>query len=123
MHSNTTLVLGASLKPQRASNQAIHRLVERGFPVVAVGLREGEVAGVSIQKGQPELDNIDTVTLYLGPQNQEAIYEYVENLQPRRIIFNPGTENPVFYQRAKAKGIEVEVACTLVLLSLGQYAN
>jgi len=116
-----TLVLGASLKPSRYSNLAINRLVQHGQPVVAIGLRTGTVAGVAIVKEKESFEAIDTVTLYLNPQRQKEYYEYILALDPQRVIFNPGTENPEFYSLLKEKSIEVEVACTLVLLGTDQY--
>ncbi len=116
-----TLVLGASDNPSRYSNMAINRLVGAGHPVVAVGLKEGEVAGVQIQKGMPVFDDVDTITLYLNPRNQEQYYNYITSLNPKRVIFNPGTENSALFKILREQGIESEVACTLVLLSTGQY--
>lgn len=116
-----TLVLGASLKPSRYSNLAINRLVDNKHPVEAVGLREGEVAGVAITTEKENFENIDTVTLYLNPKRQEEYYDYIVSLQPNRVIFNPGTENPAFYELLKKNNIESEVACTLVLLASNQY--
>lgn len=116
-----TLVLGASLKPSRYSNLAINRLVNNNHPVEAVGLREGEVAGVEITTEKEKFENIDTVTLYLNAKRQEEYYDYIISLKPNRVIFNPGTENPEFYNLLKESNIEVEVACTLVLLASNQY--
>lgn len=116
-----TLVLGASLKPSRYSNLAINRLINNDHPVEAIGLRKGEVAGVSISTEKEEFDSIDTVTLYLNPKRQEEYYNYIVSLKPKRVIFNPGTENPEFYKILKENNIESEVACTLVLLGTNQY--
>ncbi len=116
-----TLVLGASANPSRYSYMAINALTRREHPVVAVGLKEAEVAGVKIQTKQVPFTNVDTVTLYLNPQRQKEYYNYILGLEPKRVIFNPGTENPEFYQLLRANGVEVEVACTLILLSSGQY--
>ncbi|MDX1462572.1 MAG: CoA-binding protein [Marinirhabdus sp.] len=116
-----TLVIGASLKPNRYSNIAIHRLVGYGHPVQAIGLRQGEVAGVSISTEKEPFKSIDTVTLYLNPARQKEYYEYVIGLEPNRVIFNPGTENPEFYTLLRNAGIDVDVACTLVLLASNQY--
>ena len=116
-----TLVIGASLKPSRYSNIAIKRLVHHGQPTVAIGLREGEVEGVSIEKDRPQFEDIDTVTLYLSPARQPEYYDYILSLNPERVIFNPGTENPEFYEILKKNHIEVEPACTLVMLSTNQY--
>ena len=119
--SKKTLVLGASLKPHRYSNMAINRLINHNHEVVAIGLREGVVAGVPIIKGKPDLNQIDTITLYMNPRRQVELYDYILGLNPKRIIFNPGTENMELMQLAKAKGIETEMACTLVMLSIGNY--
>jgi len=116
-----TLVIGASENTSRYSNMAIHRLLQKGIPVRAVGLRRGEVAGVVIETGHPEYSDIDTVTLYVGPQHQSEISDYVMALKPRRVIFNPGTESPAFQQKLRSNGVEVIEACTLVMLGTGQY--
>ncbi|MGB7843933.1 MAG: CoA-binding protein [Salinimicrobium sp.] len=116
-----TLVLGASTKPARYSFIAINRLVQNKVPTVALGLKKGEVAGVQIETEKKDFENIDTVTLYLGPPRQVQYYDYILSLHPNRVIFNPGTENPEFYRLLQEKGIEVEVACTLVLLGTEQY--
>lgn len=119
--SKKTLVLGASLKPERYSNIATNRLLNHGHEVVPVGLREGLIRDAKILKGKPEIKDIDTVTLYLNPKRQEEYYDYILGLTPKRIIFNPGTENRELIQLAKEKGIETEIACTLVMLSVGNY--
>ncbi|EGV43294.1 CoA-binding protein [Bizionia argentinensis JUB59] len=116
-----TLVIGASLKPNRYSNIAIERLVSFQHEVVAYGLRAGTIAGISIDTQLKPYSAIDTVTLYLNPQRQVEYYDYIISLNPKRVIFNPGTENPDFYKLLKAANIESEVACTLVLLSTNQY--
>ena len=110
------LVIGASLKPIRYSNIAIKMLREYHHQVFAIGLREGTVNGVKIEKGMPEFKDIHTVTLYLNPQRQKEYYQYIINLKPKRVIFNPGTENQEFYTLLKNNNINIEVACTLVLL-------
>lgn len=116
-----TLVFGASLKPERYANIALQKLVNYGHEVVAFGSKKGEVAGVSIDTELMSYKDIDTVTLYLGSQNQTPYYEYLIKLNPKRIIFNPGTENSEFYNLLKQNNIEAEEACTLVLLSTNQY--
>lgn len=116
-----TLVMGASLNPSRYSNLAINRLVNYGHEVEAVGLKKGVVAGVDITDEKEEFQNIDTVTLYLNAKRQQEYYDYVVSLKPKRVIFNPGTENPEFYEILRKNNIEVEVACTLVLLGTNQY--
>lgn len=119
--SKKTLVLGASQNPSRYSFICINRLLAYRHPVVAVGRREGQVSDVNIQTGQPHEKDVDTVTLYLNPTNQIPYYDYILNLRPKRIIFNPGTENEELYEMARNKGIEPVEACTLVMLSTGQY--
>ncbi len=116
-----TLVLGASLKPNRYSNFVIQKLVNKGVDVVAYGLRAGEVSGVIISTDMVLHKNLDTVTVYIGPKNQKEYYDYIISLNPKRVIFNPGTENPEFYKILKAHHINFEIACTLVLLSTNQY--
>ncbi len=116
-----TVVLGASPNPARYSYTAVRQLNQHGFTPIPVGLRSGEIDGVEILTGNPELKNIDTVTLYVGPDHQPALYEYIFKLNPRRLIFNPGTENAELLKLAEEKGIETTYACSLVLLSTGQY--
>jgi predicted CoA-binding protein len=88
---------------------------------VPVGLRKGQIAGIDIHTDRPTDAEIDTVTLYVGPKNQPTWYDYILDLKPKRIIFNPGTENPELERMAQERGIETEEACTLVMLSVGQY--
>lgn len=121
MAQEKTLVLGASEKPERYSNKAIRMLRRHGIAVEAIGLRAGTVEDVPFSSERKHFSDIDTVTLYLGPDNQPGYYDYILSLKPRRIIFNPGTENPELQQLASAQGILCQEACTLVLLSTGQY--
>ncbi|MBC7535314.1 MAG: CoA-binding protein [Ferruginibacter sp.] len=121
MSSKKTLVLGASENPQRYSYLAVQKLLAHQHPVVAIGKKEGKVHGIEIWKDQKIEKEIDTVTLYLNPENQKKYYDYILQLNPRRIIFNPGTENDELVSKAAAKGIQTLEACTLVLLSTGQY--
>ncbi|TDS14477.1 hypothetical protein DFQ03_2564 [Maribacter caenipelagi] len=116
-----TLVFGASLKPNRYSNLAIHRLVDSGVETLAYGLREGEVSGVNISNNLDKISDIHTITLYINPKRQEEYYNTIISLAPERVIFNPGTENLEFYKLLKNSDIEVDIACTLVLLGTGQY--
>jgi len=116
-----TLVLGASTKEERYSNKAINRLINSTHDVVAIGAKRGKVAGVEIDITEVFYDGIDTITLYLNPLKQKDYYEYILGLKPKRVIFNPGTENPELYEILKRANIEIEVACTLVLLSTDQY--
>lgn len=116
-----TLVFGASPNPSRYSYIAIERLVEAGLPTLAFGLREGRVKGVFIQTSLEGIADVHTVTLYMRPTSQQAYYDEIVQLRPKRVIFNPGTENPEFYLLLEAAGIEALVACTLVMLSVGTY--
>ncbi|WP_445954929.1 CoA-binding protein [Yeosuana sp.] len=116
-----TLVLGVSLKPDRYSNFVVHKLVNQGHEVVAYGLKNGQVAGVTIDTELMPYENVHTVTLYANPKSQKGYYDYVVSLKPKRVIFNPGTENPEFYKILKEHHIFYEVACSLVLLSTNQY--
>lgn len=121
MKIKKTLVLGASENPARYSYMAINSLVRHGHPVVAVGHKEGRVAGVDIVKSPDDFEEVDTITLYLNPKNQEQYYDYILGLNPERVIFNPGTENPALMRMLRERGVKPEVACTLVMLSTGQY--
>ncbi len=121
MTERRTLVLGASLKPERYSHHAIKMLTERGFPVYAVGLREGVVHGVPIQLPFPVLEEVDTVTMYVGPKNQPFYYDFIAKLNPHRVIFNPGTENPEFEDILNCNGVEIVKACTLVMIVNGEF--
>ena len=116
-----TVVLGASENPSRYSNMAVKKLAAHNHAVVAVGRRAGSISGVEITKEKPDETDVDTVTLYLNPENQKPYYNYILSLHPNRIIFNPGTENKELYDLAKANGIAVVEACTLVLLATDQY--
>ncbi len=119
--SKKTLVIGASLKPNRYSNIALRKLVNYNHEVVAFGMKAGEEAGVVIDTELKDYEAIDTITLYLNPKRQEEYYNYIVSLNPKRVVFNPGTENPDLYAILKENDIAFEVACTLVLLSTNQY--
>jgi len=119
--SKKTLVLGASLKVDKYSNMAVNRLKQSGHEVVAIGLKQGTIDGVSIDTDLMPYKDIDTVTLYLNPKNQASYYDYILSLNPKRVVFNLGTENPEFYNILEMNDIDFEVACTLVLLSTKQY--
>lgn len=121
MEKKKTLVIGASEKIERYSNKAIRMLQEYEHPIVAYGNRKGEVNNTPITTDFPTETDFDTVTLYLGPQNQPDFYDKIVALKPKRVIFNPGTENEDFQQFLIENGIEYEEACTLVLLRSGQY--
>lgn len=119
--SKTTLVLGASANPSRYSNIAIERLRRYNHPVVAIGKRNGVVGDTPVETATRKIDHLDTITLYLNPANQKQYYQYIMDLKPKRIIFNPGTENDELADMARKEGIEPMEACTLVMLSTGQY--
>jgi len=115
------LVIGASENPERYSNIAIHRLRSYHKETIAIGRKEGEVLDVQISKELEKRSDVDTITLYLSPKNQVEYKDYIISLNPRRVIFNPGTENPDWYPALEQENIEVIEACTLVMLSTGQY--
>lgn len=121
MKNKKTLVLGATTKPERYAFRAINMLVDKGHSVLAIGQKAGEVAGVKIHTKAIPVKNIDTVTLYLNPARQRDYYNYIIESQPKRVVFNPGTENPELYQLLELNNIKAEVACTLVLLATNQY--
>lgn len=121
MKNKKTLVLGATTKPDRYAFRAINMLVEKGHSVLAIGQNTGEVAGIKIRTKAIPVKNIDTITLYLNPKNQRDYYNYIVEAQPKRVVFNPGTENPELYQLLELNNIKVDVACTLVLLATNQY--
>jgi len=117
-----TLILGASPNPERYAYKATIMLSEKGHTVFPLGIRKGVIDTHEILLDNPIIENIDTVTLYVGPKNQLEHYDYIlQKIKPKRVIFNPGTENDELIALAQKKGIETEVACTLVLLSLNSY--
>ena len=116
-----TVVIGASPSTDRYSYKATISLQNHNHTVYPIGIRNGKINDLDIITNKRTLENIDTVTLYVGPDNQPAWFDYIFSLNPKRIIFNPGTENPEFEALALIKGIEVLDACTLVLLSINQY--
>ena len=116
-----TLVIGASANKERYSYKAIHSLVDKSHQVVAIGVKKGMAFDIPIETEKFDFHAVDTVTLYVNPKAQEEYYDYILSLKPRRVIFNPGTENPEFYKILEANNIKYEVACTLVLLATNQY--
>ena len=116
-----TLVLGASDNPGRYSYLAVNRLRDKGHPVVAIGRKPTKIGDVEIGTIKKDFPAIDTVTLYLSPDHQKDYYDYIISLHPKRLIFNPGAENEELARLAQASGIEPVEACTLVLLSTGQF--
>jgi predicted CoA-binding protein len=116
-----TLVLGASLNPSRYSNLVIHSLLNKEEEVFALGNKGGSIKGVEIKTEKFAIPNLDTITLYLNPKRQIEYYSYIIELNPNRVIFNPGTENMELVELLRENNIEYELACTLVLLSTNQY--
>lgn len=121
MTNKKTVVIGASENPERYSYKATIALQKHNHEVIPVGLRLGKINGLEIKTDKPTIENVETVTLYVGPQNQEAWQDYIISLHPKRVIFNPGTENSAFEKMLSEKGIEPVEACTLVMLSIGNY--
>lgn len=116
-----TLIIGASNNPERYSYKAAERLLAHDHKIELLGLRPDTIFGKKIDTEKKKYADIDTVTLYIGAQRQPEYYDYVVSLKPRRVIFNPGTENEEFYQILRQNNIEIEVSCTLVMLGTGQY--
>ncbi|MFL0684852.1 hypothetical protein CLV31_11066 [Algoriphagus aquaeductus] len=118
-----TLVVGATENPSRYAYLAAKMLHEHGVEFVPIGIKKGQLFGKEIVdlSEKPKLEGVHTITLYIGPAHQAEWIEYLISLKPQRIIFNPGTENPEFFKKAKAANIEVLPACTLVMLSTCQY--
>lgn len=116
-----TLVLGATTNQGRYAFLAANKLKAHGHDIINIGIKPGEVAGVKIERAGKVYPDIDTITLYISPQRQIEYYEYIINTNPKRIIFNPGTENPELESLASKRHIETLHACTLVLLSIGNY--
>lgn len=121
MEKKKTLVIGASENIERYANKAVRMLKEYDMPVVAYGRRKGEIEGTPIVTDFPSDTDFNSVTLYLSPKNQVEYYDQIIGLKPKRVIFNPGTENEDFVSMLAKEGIASEIACTLVLLRSGQY--
>lgn len=116
-----TLIIGASNNPERYAYKAAERLLAHGHEIELLGLRPDTIFGKTIDTERKQYQGLDTVTLYVGPQRQPEYYDYIVSLQPKRVIFNPGTENDEFESLLAKNGIIAEEACTLVLLGTGQY--
>ncbi len=116
-----TVVIGASLNPQRYSHLAVRSLKQHGHEVIAVGLREGEIEGVKVHTDHPVPKDVDTVTIYVNEKNQPALSDYILSLKPKRVIFNPGAESARLEKLFSENGIETDEVCTLTLLATGQY--
>ena len=116
-----TLVIGASINPERYSNKAVRTLLQHGFPVIALGLKNGHIDTVPVETERKPWSNIGTVSLYIGPDRQKDYYDYVLSLKPDRVIFNPGTENAEFAGLLRRNNCIAEEACTIVLVNTDQY--
>jgi predicted CoA-binding protein len=118
-----TVIVGATMNPSRYAFMAAEKLVENHHEIVPIGVKSGEVFGEPILNigSRPLIGDVDTITLYIGPQHQQEHYEYLLSLKPKRVIFNPGTENTEFEKEVEESGAEALEACTLVMLSTGQY--
>jgi len=121
MQKKRTIVLGASNKPDRYAYRAVNRLQQNGHEVIPLGFRQGDIGGIDILTDWPKTEEVDTITLYLNPIRQAPHYDYILNQKPKRVIFNPGTENPELMALLQKAGIEAEIACTLVLLATNNY--
>jgi predicted CoA-binding protein len=117
----STLIIGATPNPSRYAYKAANMLTSKGHQIVNVGIKAGEVAGVKIEDAREIHTDVDTITLYVGPSTQNSYYDYILKTNPRRVIFNPGTENVELEELLTKNGIEPVEACTLVLLATGQY--
>jgi predicted CoA-binding protein len=116
-----TLIVGATPNPERYAYLAAKNLLKHGYEIELFGIKKGNIDGHEILNDLDQIKDIDTVTMYVGPKNQPPYYEGIINLRPRRVIFNPGTENPEFYHLLRQQHIEIEVACTLVMLAARTY--
>ncbi|CAH0174653.1 hypothetical protein SRABI27_01099 [Pedobacter sp. Bi27] len=116
-----TLIIGASPNPSRYAYKAANMLKRFNHEIVNVGIKKGEVGGVEIEKPDQIHTDIDTITLYIGPALQAQYHDYILATKPKRVIFNPGTENYELEKLLDQHNIEPVEACTLVLLSTGQY--
>lgn len=116
-----TLIIGATTDTSRYANMAVNRLLDHGHEIRMIGKTEGRIREHQIETGKPKFEDIDTVTMYVNPTRQAEYYDYILELNPRRVIFNPGTENPKFKEILIKNNIEAIEACTLVMLSIGNY--
>lgn len=115
------MVLGASPNPARFSFKAVKSLLLHGYDTVAVGFRPGVIYEKFIQRGEPAIEDVHTIALYIGPQRQEEFHDYILSLHPKRVIFNPGTVNEPFMKELETEGMEVVEGCTLVMLDSGEF--
>jgi hypothetical protein len=125
MSDYKTVMLGATTNPARYAYIATQKLLDNNIEVIPVGIRKGAAAGIPIRNDLPIIEEVHTITLYLNPQVQKEYYDYILSMKPQRVIFNPGTENTELYGilRRELPETKIEVACTLVLLSIDAYKN
>ena len=118
-----TVIVGAVTKPYRYAYRAAEMLHARNIDFIPLGIQKGEVLGEEIKNiyEKPVIEDVDTITLYINETRQTTCQEYLLSLSPKRIIFNPGAENQVFKKEAENRGIECLEACTLVMLSVGNF--
>ena len=118
-----TVIIGATTDRSRYAYLAASMLTQYQHEIVPIGIKKGELFGAQILNifDKPALGNVDTITMYIGPRRQPEWYDYLLSLKPKRIIFNPGTENDTFEKMAEEQGIEVVEGCTLVMLRSYQY--
>ncbi|MCH2021724.1 MAG: CoA-binding protein [Saprospiraceae bacterium] len=123
MKTYKTIVLGATTNPNRYAYRAVEMLRQKNIEVIPIGIRKGNTAGLKIHNDLPPIDNVHTITLYINATTQKEYYDYILALKPKRVIFNPGTENTELYGLLKQHkpDIQIEIACTLVMLSIGNY--
>lgn len=122
MNNQTVVVLGASNKPQRFSNMAIKKLLQHGHRVIPIHPRLAEIEGVPVVDQLEDVsEKIDTLTLYVGPQRIQPLIEKIVALQPKRVIFNPGTESVALESALTEHNIAYVRACTLVMLDSGEF--
>lgn len=116
-----TLIIGATPNPTRYAYKAANMLKAKGHSIINVGIKSGTVAGVEIEGAEEIHTGIHTITLYIGPGLQKQYYDYILKTNPKRVIFNPGTENYELKTLLRENAIEPMEACTLVMLATGQY--
>ena len=121
MKSKKTVIIGATTNPTRYAYKAANRLVDHHHEIVPIGIKKGELVGQEIINAKPALNDVDTVTLYIGPSKQPEYYDYIISLNPKRVIFNPGTENLEFEETLEKNNIQAIEACTLVMLAANTY--
>lgn len=115
------MVLGASPNPVRFSYKAVKSLLRHEMEVIPVGFREGDIEDVQIKTGMPDIEDVHTVSLYIGSSRQDDYLDYILSLNPERVIFNPGTVNPSLMGQLQKEGIEPVSGCMLVMLKEGEF--